>query len=90
MQYRCLCGAFFGDREGGCFEPLSLPSIPMTVLYSAIAIFSVSILGALLLSEKNRSPDQKQTRILLFGLYFWLLAFVQLIIYALIYYVLAK
>jgi hypothetical protein len=62
----------------------------MTVLYSAIAIFSVSILGAIFLSGRNRSPEQKQTRILLFGLYFWLLAFVQLIIYALTYYVLVK
>jgi len=62
----------------------------MTVLYSAIVIFSVSILGAIILSGRNHSPEQKQTRILLFGLYFWLLAFAQLIIYALIYYVLAK
>lgn len=62
----------------------------MTVLSSAIAIVSVSVLGALLLSGRHRAPDRKQTRILLFGLYFWLLAFVQLILYALVYALLQK
>ena len=62
----------------------------MTVLYSSLAIAIVSIAGAWFFSGRNRSPDRAQTRILLFGLYFWLLAFIQLIVYALAYSILSR
>ena len=89
MHYPTPLRYFFDDREKH-LELIRLRWIAMTVLYSAIAIVSVSILGAVFLSGRHHSSEQKQTRILLFGLYFWLLAFVQLIIYALVYYVLIK
>jgi hypothetical protein len=52
----------------------------MSTAIIGIAILVISITGALLLAARQDSGQQRQTKILLFLLYFWLLAFVQLII----------
>lgn len=62
----------------------------MTIYSSAGAILAVSILGSIILVRRNRSLDQRVARIMMFGLYFWLLVFVQVIIYALAYRVIIK
>ncbi len=62
----------------------------MTVYTSAGALLAISIIGALILVSRNRSLDQRVTRIMMFGLYFWVLTFVQAIVYSLIYQTLIK
>jgi hypothetical protein len=47
-----------------------------------VTILVVSIIGGLLLVSRNASDQQRQTKILLFALYFWVLAFAQLIVFA--------
>ena len=47
-----------------------------------LIILVTSIVGGLLLVSRNASDQQRQTKILLFALYFWVLAFAQLIIVA--------
>jgi uncharacterized membrane protein YcfT len=42
----------------------------------------ISIIGGMLLAGRNASDRQRQTKILLFSLYFWVLAFMQLIVVA--------
>ena len=54
-----------------------------------VTILAFSIIGALLLVSRNASDQQRQTKILLFALYFWVLAFAQLIIVAIGYSVMA-
>ena len=52
-------------------------------------ILMISIIGGLLLASRNASDQQRQTKILLFVLFFWVLAFAQLIIVAIGYSVMA-
>ena len=47
-----------------------------------VTILVISIIGGLLLASRNASDQQRQTKILLFVLFFWMLAFAQLIIVA--------
>jgi len=47
-----------------------------------VTILAISIIGGLLLASRNASDQQRQTKILLFVLFFWVLAFAQLIIVA--------
>ena len=47
-----------------------------------IGILVISIIGGMLLAGRNASDRQRQTKILLFFLYFWILAFIQLIVVA--------
>ena len=54
----------------------------MIVAIIGVAILVASVVGGMLLASRNASDQQRQTKILLFALYFWLLAFVQLIVAA--------
>jgi hypothetical protein len=54
----------------------------MIVAIIGVTILAISIIGGLLLASRNASDQQRQTKILLFVLFFWVLAFVQLIIVA--------
>ena len=60
----------------------------MAVTLAGIAILIISIVGAILLVKRSDSGAQRQTKILLFALYFWIIAFLQLIIASIIYSVL--
>jgi hypothetical protein len=60
----------------------------MTVAIIGIAILVISTVGAILWIKRSESRLQRQTKILLFALYFWVLVFVQLILVALGYSVL--
>ena len=54
-----------------------------------VIILVISIIGGLLLANRNASDQQRQTKILLFALFFWVLVFAQLIIVAIGYSVMA-
>ena len=54
----------------------------MTFAIVGVIILVISIIGGLLLASRNASGQQRQTKILLFALYFWVLIFAQLIIVA--------
>ena len=54
-----------------------------------VTILVISIIGGLLLASRNASDQQRQTKILLFVLFFWVLVFAQLIIVAIGYSVMA-
>ncbi len=62
----------------------------MIVAIIGITILTISIIGGLLLARRNASDKQRQTKILLFGLFFWVLAFVQLIVVAIGYSVMTR
>jgi len=57
----------------------------MIVAIVGVIILTISILGGLLLASRNSSDQPRQTKILLFVLFFWVLAFVQLLVVAVIY-----
>jgi len=54
-----------------------------------VIMLVISIIGGLLLASRNASDQQRQTKILLFALFFWVLTFAQLIIVAIGYSVMA-
>ena len=62
----------------------------MTVAILGIAILLISTVGAVLWVNRSESSMQRQTKILLFALYFWVLVFVQLILVSLSYSVLTR
>ena len=62
----------------------------MTVAIIGIAILLISTVGAMLWVNRPDSDNQGQAKILLFALYFWILAFVQLILVAVVYSVLTR
>ena len=62
----------------------------MTVAIIGIAILLISTVGAMFWVNRPESDNQRQTKILLFALYFWILAFVQLILVAVGYSVLSR
>ena len=62
----------------------------MIVTIVGIAILVISVAGGMLLACRNASDRQRQTKILLFLLYFWVLAFVQLIVAAIVYSVMER
>jgi len=47
-----------------------------------LIILVISILGGMLLVSRNASDQQRQMKILIFAVYFWVLIFAQLIIVA--------
>jgi len=57
----------------------------MTLYSTAFVIVLISISGALFFVKRNRALDQTIYKILMFGLYFWLLIFVQAIVCSFIY-----
>jgi hypothetical protein len=62
----------------------------MTVAVISIAILAMSVIGAILWVRREAPGQQRQTKVLLFVLYFWVLAFIQLIVVAIAYSVLAR
>ena len=62
----------------------------MIVTVLGIAILVIATLGAVLWVRRSAPGQPRQAKILLFGLYFWVLAFVQLIVAALFYYVYSR
>jgi len=62
----------------------------MIVAIIGVAILVTSVVGGMLLASRNASDRQRQTKILLFVLYFWSLTFVQLIVVAIGYSVMAR
>ena len=62
----------------------------MTVAIIVIAILVISTAGAIGWIKRSESTMQKQTKILLFALYFWVLVFSQLILVAISYSALTK
>jgi hypothetical protein len=60
----------------------------MSVAITGVTILLVSVIGGLLLARRNATDRQRQTRILLFVLFFWALAFAQLLVVAIGYSVL--
>jgi hypothetical protein len=54
----------------------------MIVAIIGVTILLISITGGMLLVSRNASGQQRQMKILLFALYFWGLAFIQLIVVA--------
>ena len=61
----------------------------MTIAMIGIAILVISTVGAIFWVKRSESGKQRQTKILLFALYFWVLVFVQLILVSLGYSVLS-
>ncbi|MEN8206038.1 MAG: hypothetical protein ABFS24_08495 [Pseudomonadota bacterium] len=62
----------------------------MIVAIIGITILVISIIGGILLANRHASEGQRQTKILLFVLYFWVLTFIQLIVVAIGYAVLNR
>lgn len=62
----------------------------MVVAVLGIAILMIATIGAVFWVRRSASAQPRQAKILLFALYFWLLAFVQLIVVALGYYVYSR
>jgi len=57
----------------------------MTVYTTGLIILVLSLLGGLVLVIYNKALDQTLYKILMFGLYFWMLVFLQGIFASLIY-----
>ncbi|MGZ8161698.1 MAG: hypothetical protein ACXWTT_02405 [Methylobacter sp.] len=51
----------------------------------AIAIVVISIFGGMFAVKHKSSEQPKQVKVILFGLYFWGLVFLQLLIFGLVY-----
>ncbi|MDH3979362.1 MAG: hypothetical protein OEU91_02505 [Gammaproteobacteria bacterium] len=62
----------------------------MVVATIGITILVMSVIGAALWVRREASGQQRQAKVLLFVLYFWVLAFIQLIVVAIGYSVLAR
>lgn len=62
----------------------------MTVALSGLVILVISIAGALLLAGRGAADQPRQVKILRFALFFWLIAFVLLILAALGYALLTR
>jgi hypothetical protein len=56
----------------------------------AVVIVIVSALGALFFIKRNSSEQPKQVKAIFFGLYFWGLVFLQLVVFGLGYHLLNK
>jgi len=62
----------------------------MNAAIIGVIILVISIIGGVLQACHNTPDQHRQTKILLFVLYFWLLAFVQLIVAAIGYFVMVR
>jgi hypothetical protein len=54
----------------------------MNVAITGIIILLISVIGGSLLASHNAADRQRQTKILLFVLFFWVLVFAQLLVVA--------
>lgn len=61
----------------------------MNVAIIGVTILMISLVGGLLLARRNATDQQRQTKVLLFVLFFWVLVFAQLLVVAIGYSVLA-
>ncbi len=57
----------------------------MNVAIIGVVIVMVSALGGIIFSKRNTDHPQAAVKMMLFGLYFWGLVFLQLLIVALVY-----
>jgi hypothetical protein len=55
-----------------------------------VAMVIISTLGGLFFIKRNSSQQPKQVKVILFGLYFWGLAFLQLMVFGLGYHLIKK
>lgn len=62
----------------------------MYAAITALAILAISLLGGIFLSRRNSAKEEGHNKTVLFVLYFWVLAFLQLIIFAVAYSLLTK
>ena len=62
----------------------------MIIAIVGIGILVISIIGGMLLASRGTTGRQRQTKILRFALYFWVFAFVQLIVVAIAYALLTR
>ena len=62
----------------------------MTIAITGLVVFIVSVLGAWLLVRRNAEARASDTKLLVFGLYFWVLAFLQLLMLALGYWLFGR
>jgi len=62
----------------------------MIVAIVGVTILTISIVGSLLLARRNASDQQRQAKVLLFVLFFWVLVFAQLIVVAIGYSVMTR
>jgi hypothetical protein len=79
-------GASILSRDSGGFAGARLTGMNVAVV--AITILVVSIVGATLWAKRSGSGTQREAKILLFALYFWILVFLQAILAAIGYSVL--
>ncbi len=69
--------------------PVSLPAFAAAQsswLIYLLAVMALSLVAAVVLSLRNEKAESVMGKLLLTGLYFWVLTFAQLIVLALIYY----
>jgi len=62
----------------------------MNVAIIGVTILMISLVGGLLLAGRNATDQQRQTKVLLFVLFFWVLVFAQLLVVAIGYSVLTR
>jgi hypothetical protein len=62
----------------------------MNIALTGVAVFALSVLGGWLLVRHLSPRQDRQVKAVLFGLYFWGLAFLQLLIVAAAYYLLKR
>lgn len=62
----------------------------MNIAAISVGIAVIETLGGLLFVQRNSRQQPKQVKAVLFGLYFWGLVFLQLIVFGLGYYLLNK
>ena len=62
----------------------------MSFAIIGVTILLISVTGGILLARRNAPERQRQTKIPLFVLYFWMLTFLQLIVFAIAYSVLTR
>jgi hypothetical protein len=62
----------------------------MNVAIIGVTILMISLVGGLLLAGRNATDQQRQTKVLLFVLFFWVLVFAQLLVVAIGYSLLTR
>ena len=62
----------------------------MEYVLIGVGMLLVAIVGGIYLAKKNAVEQQNQLKVMLFVLYFWVLVFVQIILFALGYYIYNK
>jgi hypothetical protein len=69
-------------------NPGGLAGMIIAIIGTTIVV--ISIIGSSLLVNRGALDQQRETKILLFLLYFWMLAFVQLIVFAIGYWAITR